>query len=447
MLNKSFAVIASKKIRSFKKVIQVDSDKSISIRSFLIGAISHNISQIKNVLESEDVYSTIKCLKKLGVKIRRIKKKEYLIYGKGLGSLYAKNNTELDFGNSGTLARLLIGILSTTPDINLKINGDKSLVKRDMSKLIFLMNKFGAEFLPKNKFKLPLKIISSEMPVGIYYKSGISAQLKSAVILAALNSFGTTRIYEDAKSRDHTENILIKNKKVFKVEKGNKNTLIINGKNYLNSLKLTIPGDPSSAAFITALTLLNKNSSIRIKKVGLNPRRTGFYQLLKKSGAKISFKNIKKQDEITGDILVKSGKIKSIKASAKYYPITTDEYPILFVLAALSPGISIFKGITDLANKESNRIQEMKKILKKLGIRCITNKNGMKIYGKEKVKRIKKIIKVNPRGDHRIAMSSLILSLITGIPFVIKNFNTVYTSSPSFLKIIKSLGGSFEIKK
>ena len=118
MLNKSFAVITSKKIRSFKKVIQVDSDKSISIRSFLIGAISHNISQIKNVLESEDVYSTIKCLKKLGVKIRRIKKKEYLIYGKGLGSLYAKNNTELDFGNSGTLARLLIGILSTTPDIN-----------------------------------------------------------------------------------------------------------------------------------------------------------------------------------------------------------------------------------------------------------------------------------------------------------------------------------------
>ena len=296
MLNKSFAVITSKKIRSFKKVIQVDSDKSISIRSFLIGAISHNISQIKNVLESEDVYSTIKCLKKLGVKIRRIKKKEYLIYGKGLGSLYAKNNTELDFGNSGTLARLLIGILCPTPDINLKINGDKSLVKRYMSKLIFLMNKFGAEFLPKNKFKLPLKIISSEMPVGIYYKSGISAQLKSAVILAALNSFGTTRIYEDAKSRDHTENILIKNKKVFKVEKGNKNTLIINGKNYLNSLKLTIPGDPSSAAFITALTLLNKNSSVRIKKVGLNPRRTGFYQLLKKSGAKISFKNIKKQD-------------------------------------------------------------------------------------------------------------------------------------------------------
>ena len=184
--------------------------------------------------------------------------------------------------------------------------------------------------------------------------------------------------------------------KTFKVKKGDKNTLIINGKNYLNCLKLTIPGDPSSAAFITALTLLNKNSSIRIKKVGLNPRRTGFYQLLKKSGANILFKNIKRQNEITGDILVKSGRIKSIKASAKYYPITTDEYPILFVLAALTPGISIFKGITDLANKESNRIQEMKKILKKVGIRCITNKSGMKIYGKAKVKKINKIIKNMP---------------------------------------------------
>ncbi len=447
MLKKSFAVITSKKIRSFKKIIQVDSDKSISIRSFLIGAISHNISQIKNVLESEDVFSAIECLKKLGVKIKRIKKGEYLIYGKGLGSLCAKNNTELNFGNSGTLARLLVGILSTTPNINLKIDGDKSLVKRDLSKLIFLMNKFGAEFFPKNRFKLPLRIISSEMPVGINYKAGISAQLKSAVILAALNSFGTTKIYEEEKSRNHTENILIKNKKAFKVKKGNKNILIINGKNYLSGLKFTVPGDPSSAAFITALTLLNRNSSIKIKKVGLNPRRTGFYQLLKKSGANISFKNIKRQNEVAGDILVKSGKIKSIKASAKYYPVTTDEYPILFVIAALTPGISIFKGITDLANKESNRIQEMKKILKKVGIRCITNKNGMKIYGKAKVKKSNRIIKVDPHGDHRIAMASLILSLITGTTFIIKNFNTVYTSSPSFLKIIKSLGGSFEVKK
>ena len=146
---KSFNLLVKNKISSFKKVIKVDGDKSISIRSFLIGAISHNISSAKNVLESEDVFSTINCLKKLGVKIKKVKKKSYLIYGKGLGSLNIKKNSILNFGNSGTLARLLIGIISTTPKINVKLKGDHSLNKRNMKKLIDLMSSFGAYFLPK----------------------------------------------------------------------------------------------------------------------------------------------------------------------------------------------------------------------------------------------------------------------------------------------------------
>ncbi len=161
---KSFNLKISGKIKSFKKNIEVDSDKSISIRSFLIGAISQNISTAKNVLESEDVFSTINCLKKLGVKIVK-KNKEYLIFGKGLGSLIAKNNTGLNFGNSGTLARLLIGILSTTPDIQVKISGDRSLNKRSMKKLIDLMSEFGATFLPENRDRLPLKLISTNLPL------------------------------------------------------------------------------------------------------------------------------------------------------------------------------------------------------------------------------------------------------------------------------------------
>ena len=149
MFRKSFSVKINKKINPFKKRIQVDSDKSISIRSFLIGAISENISVNKNVLESEDVISTIECLKKLGVKIKKKSSKSYLIYGRGLGSLNAKKNTQLNFGNSGTLARLLIGILSATPRIDVKVSGDHSLNKRSMKKLIELMNEFGATFLPK----------------------------------------------------------------------------------------------------------------------------------------------------------------------------------------------------------------------------------------------------------------------------------------------------------
>ena len=151
MLHKSFSINTSSQIKPYSKSIIVDSDKSISIRSFLVGSISHSISEVKNVLESEDVFSCIDCLRKLGVKIKKVKAKHYLIYGKGLGSLYAKKNTVLDCGNSGTTARLLVGLLSTNPEIQVKIVGDVSLNKRNMYKLINLMNKFGTTFLPKKK--------------------------------------------------------------------------------------------------------------------------------------------------------------------------------------------------------------------------------------------------------------------------------------------------------
>ena len=448
MSSKGFNLIIDKKISSFKKSIDIDADKSISIRSFLIGAISQNISSAKNVLESEDVLSTIRCLKKLGVKIEKKKSRKYLIYGKGLGSLFAKKNSFLDFGNSGTLARLLVGILSTTPDVEISIKGDNSLNKRSMKELIKLMSEYGAFFLPKNKYNFPLKIISAEMPVGINYKAGVSAQLKSAVIFAGLNSYGNTEIIEQKKSRDHTENMLLRNSKTIKVKHGRKKLIKISGKKNLNPINIDVPGDPSSAAFFTALTLLNNNSSIKIKNVGLNPTRTGFYHLLKKQGAKIKFQNIKKENnEVRGNILVQSCNIKPIKASAEYYVNSTDEYPILFVVAALTKGTSVFKGIGDLANKESNRIAEMQKVLKQIGVKSISTKNQLKIFGQGIIDASNKKIYVSNLGDHRICMSSFILAILTGAKTKIKNFETVYTSSPSFLKIMKLLGAKFEIQK
>jgi 3-phosphoshikimate 1-carboxyvinyltransferase len=287
MNSKKFNVFLNSKIGSFNKTIQVDADKSLSIRSFLIGSISEKISTTKNILESEDVKSTINACKKLGVKIKKIKTGKYKIFGKGLGCFYAKKNTSLNVGNSGTLARLLIGILSTTPDINIKVIGDSSLNKRNMKELINLMSKFGASFLPKKKYFLPFKIISSGMPVGIDYKAGESAQLKSAVMFAGLNSYGITTIEEKIKSRDHTENLLIKNTQSIKIKKGSKKIIKIFGKKNLNPLDINVGGDPSSAAFFTALTLLNKDSFIKIKNVGLNPSRTGFYKILKKQNAKL----------------------------------------------------------------------------------------------------------------------------------------------------------------
>ena len=278
MHSKSFSVKIKNKITPFKKSIKIDSDKSISIRSFLLGSICQNLSLANNVLESDDVKSTISVCRKLGVKIVRIKPMSYKIYGKGIGSLVAKKNLELNFGNSGTLARLLIGILSTTPNIAVKIKGDHSLNKRSMKKLIDLMKKFGASFLPKNKYKFPLKLLSSQMPIGIEYNAGVSAQLKSSVILAGLNSYGLTKIIEQVRSRDHTENLLKRNKKVIKIHNKEKKVIKLIGKKKLDPFSINVPGDPSSAAFFTALTLLNRNSSLKIKNVGLNPTRIGFYK-------------------------------------------------------------------------------------------------------------------------------------------------------------------------
>ena len=448
MSKKKFNLIVHNKIRSFKKKIFVDSDKSISIRSFLIGAISQGPSLVKNVLESEDVLSTINCLRKLGVKIKKKKNKNYLIHGNGLNSLILKKNSSLNFGNSGTLARLLTGILSTTTNIKANLVGDHSLNKRSMKKLINLMEKFGASFSPKNKFYFPLKLTSSEFPIGIKYNAGVSAQLKSAVMLAGLNAYGNTTINEIQRSRDHTENMLSSCPGIIKVSNKSKKTITIFGKKILKPSEINVPNDPSSAAFFTALTLLNKNSSLTMKNVGLNPTRTGFYQLLKKQGAKIKFKNKKKnKNEIKGDIIVKSCNLKPIKAEKSYYAIMTDEYPILFVMAALIKGVSTFKGIGDLANKESNRITEMQNILSQINIKSKFTNGELKIFGRGMVNVSGKVINIPNRGDHRLCMSGKVLALLTGAKIKIKNFETVFTSSPSFLKIMKSLGAKFEIKR
>ena len=240
--------------------------------------------------------------------------------------------------------------------------------------------------------------------------------------------------------------MLLKNKNVIKIKRKKFKEIKIFGKKNLNSLNINIPGDPSSAAFFTALVLLSKKSNLIIKNVGLNPTRIGFYELLKKYGANIKFKNIKKKsNEIYGDIYVKSSKIKPISASREYYVKATDEYPILFVIAALINGVSKFKGIDDLANKESNRIHEMQKILRQINIKSKFVKGELQIFVKEVVAQNTKV-KVPNLGDHRICMSTLILSLVTGIKSEIKNFETVYTSAPSFLKIINLLGEKFKIQ-
>ncbi len=448
MVLKNFNVKITKKILPFKKTIKVDSDKSLSIRSVIIGSISQGVSLVRNILESDDVRDTISACRKLGVKISKIKKGSYKIFGNGLGSYSIKKNAKLYFGNSGTASRLLLGVLSTNPNIEVNISGDKSLNKRSMKNLISILSNFGASFFPKKKINFPLKLVSSNMPVGIDYDSGVSAQLKSAVIFAGLNSYGRTVINEAISSRDHTENLLIKNTQVINVIKKKKKIITVIGKKFLRPLSIDVGGDPSSAAFFVALTLLNQNSYIKIQNVGLNPTRTGFYEILKKHNAKIKFINLKKENnEIRGDILAESSQLKSITTSSNQYSKTTDEFLILFVVAALTKGISTFNNISELQNKESSRAYEMKKILKQIGVKSKLTSNVMKIYGKGLIDAKDKKILIPSLHDHRVAMCGVILAALTNTNTTIKGFETVFSSFPSFLKLFKLLGGKYEIKK
>jgi 3-phosphoshikimate 1-carboxyvinyltransferase len=440
-------VVFQKKIGRFNKIVYPDSDKSITIRTFIIGSISEGVSKVSNALEGTDSLAVIACLRKLGVKINKIKKGKYEFLGKGLGGFYCPKNTVLDFSNSGTGARLIQGCCATNSNIQVKLTGDKSLSKRSMKKIIKVMEEFGAEYFPKNKFHFPLTLVSSDLPVGIKHVAGISSQIKSATILAGLNAFGKTTIIEKMKSRDHTERML-KHNSAIKIKKGEKNIIEIKGKKALEPINISVPGDPSTASFYAALCLLNKDSKIILRRVHINPTRIGFFNIIRKHNGKISFKNKRMEDnEMVADVHVKSSKIKNLKVEGKFFVSCQDEYPIMFAMAALLPGTSTFSKIADLSNKESPRAHEMKKILNQIGIRCKLSKNEMKVYGNPNLNVHGKKIRVSGVLDHRIILSVSILSLLTGVKANLKNFEQVRSSCPNFLSTISSLGGKFEIKK
>ena len=302
-------IVIKKRIKDFNKVISVDGDKSLSIRSLLIGSQSYGICKINNLPKSEDILSTINGLRKLGIKIF-FKKKICYLHGNGLNGFNYKKNIVIDAGNSGTFARLLLGLLVKSPYL-IKIVGDESLSRRDFQRIVDPLEKFGAKFVSKNIKNLPLKIIGSEYlkPIN-YFETKGSAQCKSSVILAALNTPGKT-IVTAKKSRNHTELFLknlnlplkvINKKKVDKIE--------VVGEKQFKSFEYVIPGDISSSAFFVVLTLLSKNSKLKIKNVNINSSRTGFIKIVNRMGAKVKFINKRNIcGEPVADIFVKSQKI------------------------------------------------------------------------------------------------------------------------------------------
>ncbi len=434
------------KNNSFKKTISIDGDKSISIRTLLLGSQAVGKSQIENILLSEDIKNSINCLKKLGIKIS-LNKKDCFIYGRGLNGFQYKKNIVLDAGNSGTFARLILGLLIKSP-YYIKLIGDKSLSKRDFQRVIFPLQKIGANFKVNNNKTLPLKIIGSNFinPI-IYNEKRGSAQCKSTVMLAALNSPGQT-IIRAKKSRDHTENIFkYLGIPVIVKKKKNNDEIKIKGEKIFKSFKYRVPSDPSSCAFFIVLTLLSKNCELKIKNVNVNQTRIGYINILNKMGAKIKIKNLKiRYGERQADIIVKSQPfLKKINCPPRLNSSLIDEFLIIFLAAAKANGVSSFSNLSELNKKESPRLKLGSKLLNHLGIKTKLTKDSIKIFGDPNINIKKNISIKNYYKDHRIFMTSVIAAIIFGGKWKIYDVDSYRSSFPSFLDIIKKLGFKFKL--
>jgi 3-phosphoshikimate 1-carboxyvinyltransferase len=409
----------------------------------LLASQAVGISKISNLLESEYFLNTLKIIKKLGINYKK-KKNCYEIYGFGLNGFNPKNNTVINAGNSGTLGRLILSLLIKT-DKKIKLIGDKSLSKRDFSRVTKPLKLFGANIKSKKNF-LPVKIEGTEFLRPINYLENIgSAQIKTACCFAALNAPGTTFI-RARKSRNHTE-LLFKYLKIpIKVKSNKKFDLIkIKGLKQYNAFKYSIPGDISSSAFFIVLTLLSKNSEITIRNVNVNESRIGLIKILKMMNCKITFKNKRiYKGEKTADIFVKSSRIlKPINCPSSLNSSAIDEFLLIFLIAGVkTKGISRFNKLGELNKKESPRLDIAIKFLRMIGVKVVRNKNDIKIYGKPKLNLNRNYHIKNFLKDHRIFMMSCIAALTLGGNWKINDKDSINTSFPKFLNILKNLGAN-----
>ena len=433
-------IILKKKINIFKKKINIPGDKSLSIRWALMASLSYGISKAQNLLMSEDVMATLKAIKTLGIKVS-YNSKICKIYGLGVNGYKYKKGIVINAQNSGTLGRLIPGLLIDTPK-PIKIIGDKSLSRRDFRRIVDPLSKFGANFKLKNGYGLPLTIKGSKKlkPIKFFEKKG-SAQCKSSVIFAGIKTAGKT-IIKAKKSRNHTELLFKYLKLPIKVKKEGVFDLIeINKVNKIKPINYNIPSDISSSAFFIVLTILSKKSQLIIKNININPTRIGMITILKKMGASISFNNKKTyKGELIADLKIKSSKLlKSINCPTNLNSGAIDEFLVIFLVAAKAKGVSYFKDLDELNKKESPRLKWGSKILKMMGIKVITTNNTIKIFGNPKLKINKKIVIKNYLKDHRVFMTSAIAALSFGGEWHIHDKDSIKSSFPTFLKTIDKL--------
>ena len=432
--------IISKKSFRLAGYAKVPGDKSISHRALIISSMCIGQSKIKGLLESEDVFATMNALKTLGVKIE---KSNECWFVNGVGIFGFKEPTEyLDLGNSGTGARLILGaIMGSSILANLK--GDASLSKRPMGRILTPLKMMGAKIISSNNEKLPITIKGPKEVFPLNYSSKISsAQIKSSILLSGLAASGKTVFKEPNESRNHTEKMLsslganIQSKTLedgsYKVELG--------GNPVLRSSNINVPCDPSSAAFLVVAAVICPESKIELKNIMINKGRNGLFETLKEMGAKINIFNKKNNGgEETASIIAEYSQLKGITVPSKRVPSMIDEYPILSIAASCAEGKTVMDGISELRVKESDRIKIISNGLIKAGVKTIEKAESLTIYGSKVVGGCS----IDSELDHRIAMSFLILGLISKEPIKVLRPSTIETSFPNFYKIMIELGANF----
>ncbi len=419
--------------------IRVPGDKSISHRSLMFAGLAVGRSRITGLLEGEDVLATAAAMRAFGAQIAREEDGSWVVDGVGVGSLLEPNQA-LDMGNSGTSTRLLMGLVASHA-ITATFTGDASLSGRPMKRVIDPLSQMGASFEASAGGTLPLMLRGASPAVPIIYRLPVaSAQVKSAVLLAGLNTPGITRVIEPVPTRDHTERMLTGFGAKLEVGVENGETVIaIHGEAELAPMDVTVPGDPSSAAFFMVAATLVPRSDLTIMNVGLNPTRAGLLHVLRQMGADIEEVNPREVGgEPVADLRVRHAQLSGVEVDPDIAPAMIDEFPVLFVAAALASGTTRTTGLEELRVKESDRLAAMAAALTAAGARVEEHADGLTIHGTggEPLRgtdnaRVKSLL------DHRIAMSMAVAGLVSEGGVEVDDISPINTSFPTFMGLLE----------
>ena len=419
--------------------VRVPGDKSISHRALIMGAMTVGETRISGLLEAEDVLKTASAMRALGGELLRDGDGQWRVWGRGVGG-FGEPDEALDFGNSGTGSRLVMGAVATTP-MTAVFTGDDSLRRRPMKRVLDPLILFGAEYEARENGLMPVTLKGAARPISIEYEVTVaSAQVKSALLLAALNAPGRSRIVQRALTRDHTEKMLAAFGAKISVEPlaDGGEAIEVTGEIDLKPAVVEVPCDPSSAAFPLVAALIVPDSSVTICGVLLNPRRIGLIDTLKEMGADVSIANERESGgERIGDLTARSSSLKGVDVPAERAPSMIDEYPILAVAAAFAEGSTTMRGLEELRVKESDRLAAIVAGLQANGVIVEETEDGMIVDGRGSVSGGGTVA---THMDHRIAMAFLVMGLAAREPITVDDVSMIATSFPEFDMVMKDIG-------